>query len=524
VGGAGSGGRSAGGRSSTGGTGGTGGVGGDTGGVDGGTGGTGGTPLEPVCGDGLVQAGEACDDGNTEDDDGCTERCEPPFCGDDLLTAGEQCDDGGADDDDGCSKACRIEIVGLELGASTSCALRADGAVKCWGDNTYGQLGLGETAPRGDEPGEMGDNLPTVDLGRGRSAQALAAGTGYVCALLDDGSVKCWGQNGGGQLGLGDTEARGDEPGEMGDALPTVRLGTGRKARFLAAGFNHTCAGLDDGSSKCWGSNGTGQLGLGDTNARGWRLGQMGDSLDTVDLGTGRSAQSLHGGEVHTCALLDDDSVKCWGLSLFGGVGTGLKERYGDTPGEMGDALPTVDLGGMRTAQALAASEFGNCALLDDGSVKCWGFGNWGSLGLGDQEDRGDDPGEMGDDLPPVDLGTGRSVRLLAAGYGHACAVLDDGTLKCWGQNGAGALGLGDKDNRGGFPGQMGDDLPPVDLGAGRSARALAAGGARTCVLLDGVTVKCWGANSSGALGLGDEEHRGDDPGEMGDSLPSIDL
>ena len=115
--------------------------------------------------------------------------------------------------------------------------------MKCWGYNGDGELGLGDTTSRGDGwPGEMGDNLPAVDLGTGRTATAIAAGGNHTCALLDDATVKCWGFNGYGQLGLGDTVARGDEVGAMGDSLPAVDLGTGRTAVAIAAGSNHTCA------------------------------------------------------------------------------------------------------------------------------------------------------------------------------------------------------------------------------------------------------------------------------------------
>ena len=96
--------------------------------------------------------------------------------------------------------------------------------MKCWGVNQYGQLGLGDTENRGDGADEMGDNLPGVDLGTGRTAKALSVGKYHTCALLDDDSVKCWGSNWYGQLGLGDTENRGDASNQMGNKLPVVNL------------------------------------------------------------------------------------------------------------------------------------------------------------------------------------------------------------------------------------------------------------------------------------------------------------
>ena len=114
----------------------------------------------------------------------------------------------------------------VALGADFSCALFPGGRVKCWGQNLSGQLGLGDTLDRGDQPGEMGDNLPFVELGTGATVTSLAVGFEHSCALLQDGRVKCWGVNLNGCLGLGDKAIRGDEPGEMGDKLPAVDLGT----------------------------------------------------------------------------------------------------------------------------------------------------------------------------------------------------------------------------------------------------------------------------------------------------------
>jgi hypothetical protein len=107
------------------------------------------------------------------------------------------------------------------------------------------------------------------DADAGPTGPELTAGQQHTCARLDDGSVKCWGSNVNGQLGLGDTQQRGDGPGELGATLPAVDLGPGRTALQLTAGYNHTCARLDDGSVKCWGLNDVGQLGLGDTQSRG---------------------------------------------------------------------------------------------------------------------------------------------------------------------------------------------------------------------------------------------------------------
>ncbi|MBL8777474.1 MAG: hypothetical protein JNK12_16145 [Acidimicrobiales bacterium] len=414
----------------------------------------------------------------------------------------------------------------VSSGSHHACGLSADGQVRCWGRNQWGQLGLGDTVNRGDQPIEMGPSLASVDLGAGRSAVALSAGSQHSCAVLDNGQVKCWGYNDYGQLGLGDTAERGDQPGEMGDALPPVDLGAGRTATAVSAGDSYTCAVLDNAQLRCWGSNTSGRLGLGDTANRGDDPGEMGDALPPVDLGAGRTATAVSAGDSSACAVLDDGRLKCWGSNGSGALGLGDTANRGDGPGEMGDDLPAVDLGTGRTATAVALGLHHTCALLDDGRIKCWGENSHGRLGLGDTADRGDGPGEMGDDLPAVDLGTGRTATSVDSGYdsssggGHTCAALDNGQAKCWGYNDHGALGLGDRFSRGDQPFEMGDDLPAVDLGTGRTATAMAAGSTHSCALLDNGQVKCWGSNGFGQLGLGDTAARGRSPGQMGDSLP----
>ena len=143
-------------------------------------------------------------------------------------------------------------------------------------------------------------------------------------------------------------------------------------------------------------------------------------------------------------------------------------------------------------------------------------------------ENIGDDQDEMGvtaDEL--TKMGTGRTATAIAAGKYHNCAILDNSSIKCWGSNNAGQLGLGDTVNRGADPGggdQMGDNLPSVDLGTGRTARGITAGDNQTCAILDNALIKCWGSNTAGQLGLGDTNNRGDNSSEMGGNLPVIGL
>jgi alpha-tubulin suppressor-like RCC1 family protein len=404
-----------------------------------------------------------------------------------------------------------------------TCARLVDGRVKCWGINVYGQLGVGDTTTRGDGPNEMGANLPAVDLGSGRTAVQIVTGRDHVCARLDNLRVKCWGK--GSVLGLAGGN-RGDAPNEMGDNLPAVDLGTGRIALELVAGGEHNCARLDNGRVKCWG-NGI-ALGLGDSNFRGDNPGEMGDALPTLNLGVNRTAVALYAGWSHTCAKLDNAEVKCWGYNGSGQLGTGDTNVYGITPQTVPANVPALDLGGGRTVVKMALGGQHSCALLDNGLVKCWGENGWGQLGLGDTTIRGDGPGEMGDNLPIVNLGSGRTVVDIATGYSHNCVLLDNGDLKCWGFQGAtGQLGYGATypgNGVGDGPGEMGDVLIAVNVGSNMKAREVIGGMSHTCARLDNGQIKCWGMNGSGQLGLGDTVTRGDQIAEMGDNLPAVDL
>lgn len=424
----------------------------------------------------------------------------------------------------------------LAAGRSHTCARVEEGRLKCWGNNFFGQLGYGHTDHRGDQLNEMGDNLPYVDLGPGRSAVQVVAGAFYTCARLDNAQVKCWGRNASGQLGLGDVAARGDQANEMGNNLLPIDFGTGRSVLEITAGTEHVCARLDNGQVKCWGDNSNGQLGHGDTDSVGDQANEMGDTLPAVNLGSRRRVVQITAGDAHSCARLDNGQVKCWGANAQGQLGLGDVYMRGDQPNEMGDKLPAVSLGIGRSALQIAAGHAHTCARLDNDQTKCWGDNRHGQLGLGDSSNRGDEPNEMSDNLPPVNLGSGQSGLGLVAeniqvGARHACVRLRSPAssgVKCWGYNNSGQLGLGDIQDRGHTLDQMGDKLPTLDLGSDANrvfvALEMVAGSFHNCAYLSNGRIKCWGDNASGELGLGNTHDRGDQFNEMGNSLPFVDI
>lgn len=186
-----------------------------------------------------------------------------------------------------------------------------------------------------------------------------------------------------------------------------------------------------------------------------------------VNVGTGLSVSAIVMGGYHTCVLLQPGGrVKCWGWNIYGQLGyANVDFRGRDSNDALGDTLPFVDLGSGVTVTTLVAGAYHTCALLSPGNrVKCWGWNNYGQLGLNGTSDRGRAVGSMGDNLPFVELGTGLQVTALVATAYSTCALLQpDGRVKCWGSNQYAPSGM--SWSSGGSPNSMGDNLPFLNMG-----------------------------------------------------------
>lgn len=271
----------------------------------------------------------------------------------------------------------------LAAGAYHTCALLQSGLIYCWGNNVYGQLGYGRTDA-------LGDNEPVTSFGHvtvGGLATRIAAGMYHTCAVLRSGDVQCWGYNAQGQLGLGNTQRVGDD--EAVYTAGVVDLGAGVKVKDVALGSYHTCALLTTGGVRCWGDNAYGQLGYGHTS----NLGDDEPVNNLPNVTISGSVRELVAGRAHTCVLTSAGALRCWGLNNNGQLGQSIggESAWGDNPGESPAGLPgDIGLGG--AAIDVAAGDYHTCAVLSDGQIKCWGYNGYGQLGYGDYTSRSTPP------------------------------------------------------------------------------------------------------------------------------------
>ena len=341
-------------------------------------------------------------------------------------------------------------------GSWHTCAIRDDGKLKCWGNNAFGETTGSNKKATG---------MVTVDLGANHKATGITAGSNHTCSVLDSGAVKCWGGNYRGETG---------NINYLDTGMVTVDLGTDRRVKEVTAGEHHTCALLDDGKIKCWGNNAFGETGGSDKQAKG---------IVNVNLGPNTAkAKKMDAGWTHTCVLLEDNTVKCWGYNKSNQTGGSDKNATG---------IVTVNLGSSHKVKDLAMGGYHSCVLLDNGTVKCWGSNEYDQTGGSNKKATG---------MVTVNLGSDSAVIAISAGRTHTCALLDDDTVKCWGDNEYGQTGGSNKKATG---------MMTVNLGSDSAVIAISAGRSHTCALLDTEEVKCWGLNSHNQTGSSDKKATG---------------
>jgi alpha-tubulin suppressor-like RCC1 family protein len=379
------------------------------------------------------------------------------------------CGNGTCEEDEdqfGCPADCGAVAISA---AEHTCVVLSDGTARCWGSNWSGQLGNGTNTA---------SNVPVAVMGL-TGAVAISVGTsvecmdgcsvrGHTCVILLNGTAKCWGDNGAGQLGDG-------MPGPSRFSPVTVTGLT--EAVAVSAGEYYTCALLSDGTARCWGSNWSGQLGNGTNTASNVPVAVTGL--------TGIVAVSA--GEDHTCAVISDGTARCWGRNDYGQLGNGT---------EMNSNVP-VAVTGLIGAVAVSAGGCHTCALLSDGTATCWGNNVSGQLG---------DGSNTNSNVPVAVTGLTGAMAISANDL-HTCALLSDGTAKCWGWNGSGQLGDGTNTNSH-VPVAVLGLAGAVAISAETNTEYIPIGGRwmdeDSCALLSDGTAWCWGV---GYLGDGTNMH-----------------
>lgn len=356
-----------------------------------------------------------------------------------------ECGNGACDPSESilsCPADCRI--VEVAAGLATTCLLYQGGVVRCFGDNSRGQVGDGRNTSV---------LRPSRVVALPSQAVSLAMGARHACAVLRNGSVWCWGANEEGQLGDGSAEDR---------HLP-VRAQLTEPAMVVALGGGHSCAIGVSTNLYCWGRNTYGQVGS--LVGRPYRAPVAVSGLAQI--------VSVALGEDHSCAITAGRTLFCWGRNHEGQLGIG---------GGGLQASP-VEVSSLQDVTSVAAGPH-TCATQGSGALWCWGANLYGGLGDGTTQSH----------ASPVAVPTVTHVWLVSVSN-HTCVSQDDGAVRCWGNNLSGQLGDGST-----VFGVLSPPIEPVSL---PPVAGVVSGGLHTCALLADGTVACWGSNTSGQLGLG---------------------
>ena len=355
---------------------------------------------------------------------------------------------------------------------------------------------LTSDATVGDTPGTdvFTPDSAVGDTGSLRITQLSAGSFAFTMALRSDGTVWAWGINDFGELGVAPSASRNScvlQAVNTPCSKTAVQIPGLTGITQIASGNGHACALTGAGAVMCWGLNETGQLGLGTADAMPHPVA-MAVTLRAP-------ARHIAAGSFHTCAVLTDDSVWCWGANNFGQLAqptTPGPDTCTDGGGDMvACSRRPIAVAGLTMVRQLALGRFHSCALRMGGAVSCWGLNDSGQLGLG-----------MVDDLPhttPAALAITNVRQISATAGSHTCAVSDDGTARCWGWNDLAQLGVAIAASQtcmsGGATFQCASSPAVVDMISG--VAQISTGRGHSCATTTDGRVLCWGRNDDGQAG-----------------------
>ena len=349
----------------------------------------------------------------------------------------------------------------IAAGGKNSCGVQINGSLWCWGENSYGQIGDGTD-------GSYNRKLEPTQIAATENWRDVTVGYAHVCAITVSGAMQCWGYGGDGQIGNGGW----DWP----VSLPTPLLNSDLPWLMVSAGDLHNCAIKANNSLWCWGRGLNGRLGDGFATDR-----------NTPTLVAGEWSMVAAGGS-HTCAIRNDGTLRCWGNNEFGQLGNGLS-GYGE-----GSLSPDVVNSSINWSDITAGSNF-SCGIKVDGTLWCWGQNFFGQLGQGNS-------GGQGTYSVPTQIGLESQWRSVKAGGtgDHVCAYKQDDSFWCWGDNGFGQLGEGSV-----VDGTNQYSLVPVPVNSDTDWASISLGFYHSCAIKDNGSLWCWGDNMDGTVGDGSQ-------------------
>ena len=349
------------------------------------------------------------------------------------------------------------DATAITTGPDFSCALHQSGTISCWGNNRYGQLGNGQN-------GYIDYSSVPLEVVGIVDATAIATSWEHSCALHQGGTISCWGNNYNGQLGNG-------QSGENAMSSVPVQVADITDATAITTGANHSCALHQNGTISCWGRNNHGQLGNGES-------GDESEFSEPVKVEGIADATAITTGGEHSCALHITRTISCWGNNYSGQLGNGQS-------GENAASSVPAQVADITNATAITTGANHSCALHQNGTISCWGNNEFGKLGNGTDNNYSS---------VPAQIANIKDATAITTGAGNSCALHQTSTISCWGDNWYGQLGSGTDDSYSSVPAQIANI---------KDAIAIATGGAHSCALHQTGTISCWGPNWNGQLGNG---------------------